>query len=144
MWATWGFGTISQLVLSPLSGIWWESFVDFRGHYLDDVFAAEPWRVLLSDDAYVEVKQLGGTQQKVVLDVLKAGLAVEKPEDFYWGANYFCSEKMIFKTEMQHFSFGSTLSLVGTVLELQIVSAFKMPKRSNEFFLQDLSLWACF
>lgn len=40
-------------------------------HYLDDVFAAEPWRVLLSDDAYVEVKQLGGTQQKVVLDVLK-------------------------------------------------------------------------
>lgn len=44
---------------------------------MDDVFAAEPWRVLLSDDAYVEVKQLGGTQQKVVLDVLKAGLSVK-------------------------------------------------------------------
>lgn len=61
----------------PLSGIWWDSYVDFWGHYLDDVFAAEPWRVLLSDDAYVEVKQLGGTQQKVVLDVLKAGLLVK-------------------------------------------------------------------
>ena len=44
---------------------------------MDDVFAEEPWRVLLSDDAYVEVKQLGGTQQKVVLDVLKAGLSVK-------------------------------------------------------------------
>lgn len=68
--------------------------MDFWGHYLDDVFAAEPWRVLLSDDAYVEVKQLGGTQQKVVLDVLKAGLLVKIFIEgwiitLYWGEDFF-------------------------------------------------------
>ena len=35
-----------------------------QGNIIDDVFADQPWRVLLSPDAYEEVKQLGGTQQK--------------------------------------------------------------------------------
>lgn len=47
---------------------------------LQDVFADEPWRLLLSDDAFGEVKQLGSTQQKVVLEVLKTLASGTWPE----------------------------------------------------------------
>lgn len=47
---------------------------------LQDLFADEPWRLQLCGDAFGELKQLGSTQQKVVLEVLKTLASGTWPE----------------------------------------------------------------